>query len=223
MVSLRVWFPLGFLISSSLVGCGGMTPSVSPLSSPVFVPTSDDTRRLATVTHELDARILACVEASACEQVNFARALVSLFENREAARASFRRVIADNPSSALGTSSRLWLRVIGDEETTVTSIDEQRNLLTDIAAQFARDWIEWQVAEHTNHGKPGALMNAPDPIVEQSRVVQVLQKQVHERDRRIAVLRSQLDALKLIDQDHEERKRTLKMPATLLPMTDTRR
>jgi hypothetical protein len=106
MVSLRVWFPLGFLIISSLVGCGGMTPSVSPLSSPVFVPTSDDTQRLAAVTHELDARILACVEASAFEQVNFARALVSLFENREAARASsFRRVIADNPSRDLATSA----------------------------------------------------------------------------------------------------------------------
>ncbi len=134
-----------------------------------------------------------------------------------------RRVIADNPSSDLATSSRLWLRVIGDEETTVTSIDEQRNPLTDIAAQFVRDWMERQLAEYTNHGKPGALTNAPDPIVEQPRVVQVLQKQVRERDRRIAVLRSQLDALKLIDQEHEERKRTLKMPATLLPMTDTRR
>ena len=76
MVSLRAWFPLGFLIISSLVGCGGMTPSVSPLSSPVFVPTSDDTQRLATVTHELDVRILALCRSPACEQVNFARALV---------------------------------------------------------------------------------------------------------------------------------------------------
>jgi hypothetical protein len=57
----------------------------------------------------------------------------------------------------------------------VTSIDEQRNLLTDIAAQLVRDWMERQLAEYTNHGKPGALTNAPDPIVEQSRVVQVLQ------------------------------------------------
>ena len=202
MVSLRVWFPLGFLIISSLVGCGGMTPSVSPPSSPVFVPTSDDTQRLATLTHELDPRVLACVEASVCEQVNFVSALVSLFENREAARASFRRVIADNPSSDLATSSRLWLRLIGDKETTMPAIDEQRNPLTDIAAQFIRDWMERHLAEYTNHGKPGALTNAPDPIVEQSRVVQVLQKQVRERDRRIAVLRSQVDALRLIDQDH---------------------
>lgn len=65
------------------------------------------------------------------------------------------------------------------------------------------------------------LTATQESIEEQSRVVQVLQKHVRERDRRIAVLQSQLEALKLIDQDHEERKRALKVPATLLP-ADTR-
>ena len=65
--------------------------------------------------------------------------------------------------------------------------------------------------------KSGAPTFTQESIEEQSRVVQMLQKQLRERDRRIAVLRSQLEALKLIDQDHEERKRTLKVPATLLP------
>ena len=52
-------------------------------------------------------------------------------------------------------------------------------------------------------------------MAESSEVVQSLQKQVRERDRRIAVLQSKLEALKLIDEDHQSRKRTLKVPATL--------
>src|SRR5678816_4127460 len=66
----------------------------------------------------------------------------------------------------------------------------------------------------------GALTNTEDLRADQLRVVQVLEKQLRERDRRIAVLRSQLAALKVIDQDHEERKRTLKTPAMLLPLMD---
>jgi hypothetical protein len=45
--------------------------------------------------------------------------------------------------------------------------------------------------------------------------VQALQKQVKERDRHIATLESKLEALKIIDQDHERRKRIIKLPATL--------
>lgn len=218
MYSKRVWFPLGLYLIAFLWGCSGVTPSMTPLSSPFFIPTSQDTVRLATLSRELDAMALPCIDGPACEQVHFARALVSLFENREAARASFRRVIEDNPSSPLATTSMLWLQVIGDEKLDVSSTDEQHNPLTEIAAQFVRDWMDRQLAE-----KPTVLTNTADSIVEQSQLVQALQRQVRERDRRIAVLRSQLDALKLIDQDHEERKRTLRVPATLVPSMDNPR
>jgi hypothetical protein len=217
MIHRRVWFPVSMVMLSSLSGCSEVLLSSAP-SAPFFIPTPEDTRRLAALTHELDTMALACLEASACEQVHFARALVSLFENREAACASFRRAIADNPSSPLASSSALWLQLLENEKPAA----DDRSPLTEITAQFVRDWLERQLAEHTTYGKPSALTNAQDSTVEQSGAVQVLQKQVRDRDRRIAILRSQLDALKLIDQDHEERKRALKMPATLAPMTGTR-
>ena len=50
--------------------------------------------------------------ASNGEQVTFARALVSLFESREAALASFHRVIERNPDGPLVSSSHLWLQII---------------------------------------------------------------------------------------------------------------
>ena len=44
-------------------------------------------------------------------------------------------------------------------------------------------------------------------------------RQVRERDKRIAELESQLDALKVIDQDMEQRRKSSRSPATLTPAT----
>ena len=56
-----------------------------------------------------------------------------------------------------------------------------------------------------------------DPAAVDSRVVQSLQRQVRERDKRIAELESQLDALKVIDQDMEQRRKSSRSPAALTP------
>ena len=56
-----------------------------------------------------------------------------------------------------------------------------------------------------------------DPAAVDSSVVQSLQRQVRERDKRIAELKSQLDALKVIDQDMEQRIKSSRSPATLTP------
>ena len=149
--------------------------------------------------------------------------MVSLFENQESARASFRRVVQSNPSSPLAASSLLWLQLIGNEGTAPISAEEHPHPLHAIAAHFVLDWVERQLADRANVLKPEKLPNAQGAMAEQSRALRMLQKQIRERDRRIAILQSQLEALKVIDRDHEERKRTLKMPATLLPMTETLR
>lgn len=57
-----------------------------------------------------------------------------------------------------------------------------------------------------------------DRAVVNSSVVQSLQRQVRDRDKRIAELEAQLDALKLIDQDMEKRRQFSRPPATLTPI-----
>jgi hypothetical protein len=57
-----------------------------------------------------------------------------------------------------------------------------------------------------------------DPAADDSRVVQSLQQQISERDKRIVELASQLDALKVIDQDTEKRRKSSRPPATLTPV-----
>ena len=56
-----------------------------------------------------------------------------------------------------------------------------------------------------------------NPAAVDSGVVQSLQRQIREREKRIADLEAQLDVLKAIDQDMEKRRRSSRPPATLTP------
>lgn len=52
----------------------------------------------------------------------------------------------------------------------------------------------------------------------ESSVVQALQRQLRDREKRIEELESQLNVLKLIDQDVEKQKKPNRPPATLTPL-----
>ena len=56
-----------------------------------------------------------------------------------------------------------------------------------------------------------------DPAAVNSSVVQSIQRQIREREKRIADLESQLDALSVIDQDMEKLRTSSQPPATLTP------
>jgi TolA-binding protein len=56
-----------------------------------------------------------------------------------------------------------------------------------------------------------------DPVAPESSVVQSLQKQLREREKRIDELESQLNILKMIDQDVQVRRKPARTPATLTP------
>lgn len=206
-----LWAVSSFCVLGALVGCSAVAPSVATISAPVFLPTSEDVPRLAVLTHELDRKALQCVDAGNCEQVFFSRAMASLFENREAARTSFRHVIEHNPASPLSISSEMWLRLLGDDENRDVSLSS--GPLSDLLAQFVREWVERQLSERTTSAtSSGSIQEHP---IEQSRFVQGLHKQVRDRDRQIAILSGQLEALKLIDEDHQDKARKVKPPASL--------
>ncbi|MGQ0695454.1 MAG: hypothetical protein ACT4OL_07750 [Nitrospiraceae bacterium] len=57
-----------------------------------------------------------------------------------------------------------------------------------------------------------------DPAAVDSAVLQSLQRQIIEQEKRIAELESQLDTLKVIDQDVAKRRRPSRPPATLTPI-----
>lgn len=61
------------------------------------------------------------------------------------------------------------------------------------------------------------VANTSSPPAADSDLVQSLQRQIIERDKRIAELESQLEALKMIDLDVDERRKFRLPPATLTP------
>ena len=62
-----------------------------------------------------------------------------------------------------------------------------------------------------------SVKHKPDSDAASSAVVQSLQRQIKERDKYIAELESQLDALKVIDQDIEKRRNLIRPPAASPP------
>ena len=191
-----------FVIVGAWTGCA-IAPLPSPLpspSAPFFRATSEDITQLSILASELDAAALECASAETCtDEVHFSRALVSLFENREAARASFEHVITLHPASPLVAPSTLWLQLLRDDGLSTTSNDPQRRILIELSAHWARDWIGWRLAATARAERKAAFGT---PVA-----TQAFQKQLQEKDRRIAELRFQLNALKLIDQDQADRHR----------------
>jgi hypothetical protein len=156
---------------------------------------------------ELDTAALECALAETCpDDVHFARALVSLFENRDAARASFEHVMTFHPSSPLAAPSALWLQLLRDDGIAAISTDPQPRMLVELSAHWAREWIGRRLTASARSEKKAALGT---PVA-----MQAFQKQLQQKDRRIAELRFQLNALKLIDQDQADRLRKVRTPTT---------
>jgi hypothetical protein len=107
----------------------------------------------------------------------------------------------------------LWLQLIGDEGTVARSATEPQKTLMHLMAQSVRDWMARELTQHPQ-AHPAEVI-ATERASRESAAVMLVQKQVRERDRRIATLQSKLDALKAIDQDQEQRKRAVKVPSTL--------
>lgn len=74
-------------------------------------------------------------------------------------------------------------------------------------------------APATSPAAPPAIpvVHKSSQVAEESSVVQSLQKQLREREKRIDELESQLNILKMIDQDVELRRKPSRPPATLTP------
>lgn len=73
-----------------------------------------DIKALHTLAKKQDALAPKCAEHNTCDHVYFTRALLGLYESREAAAKYFDKVIALAPKSQLASSSRLWLQLLQD-------------------------------------------------------------------------------------------------------------
>jgi hypothetical protein len=106
----------------------------------------------------------------------------------------------------------LWLQLIGETGSESVAEGPQKASL-DLMAQFVREWMAREMAQYAKQSQ--IITTSEKARMEPVEAVLALQRKVRERDRHIATLESKLEALKVIDQDHESRKRTIKVPGTL--------
>ena len=202
------------LCAVALSGCETLHVSPPAPTAPYFTPTAADTAQLEALTDELIRFAPQCIEPTVCEQVEYARAVVALFKSREEAQTAFRRLIDANPSKPFAESSALWLQLLEEQNHRWLWVDQPQSPLNEIATQLVREWIDRKLSD-LRGDRSTVAETRPDSTAEESRQVQTLQRQVQERNRRIAQLSSQLNALKLIDHDVDQRKPSYRLPFTL--------
>jgi hypothetical protein len=148
-----VWLSHGtwVLMAGAIWGCMTVSPPPPP-SAPFFIADPADLKTLQTLGRKQDALAPKCAEQSSCDQVHFARALVALFESREAAVKSFQRVITAAPNSRLAASSALWIQLLQGGAAGSNSSDEQNAALTQVAERLVWHWLdqEKKIEELTN-------------------------------------------------------------------------
>jgi hypothetical protein len=175
----------------SLGACSSLSPAPAP-SSPFFQADSEEAKYYRTAAHTQDLELARCSAWSECDQAYFTRALIALFESREAATRYFQNVIAMSPKSHLAGSSRSWLQLL--HESPVSTMPESLMVVT--TKRLVRDMLERDFA-------------ARRELTVRDRKLEELSVQLKKAEE----LGNQLEALKRIEQEIKERSRPIK-PST---------
>ena len=187
----------GLLLTGILWGCAMVTSTPPPPTPvPLFHADATDTAILRAVRREQETLLSTCAQQQSCDQVHFTRAMVLLFQNREEAATSFQQAIAVEPNGPFADPSALWIRFLANRSFYPASTDEPTGALLEVMKGTVRAWLGRQRAAVGN-AKSAAMetVKSLDPSVHN------LQLQIRTRDKRIAELTDQLDALKQIDMD----------------------
>lgn len=205
---MRPHYGFALLTIGMLCGCAMVSSPSSPGSAPLFQADTSDAAFLQAMHREQEALLSTCAQRRSCDQVHFTRAMVGLFENGEAAKASFQQSIAVAPKGPYADSSTRWIRFLADRTSYPASADKPSGALG-VMRGLVRAWLRQQYSASASvASRTGETGNNPTPTVH------TLQRKIRDRDKRIAELTDQLSALKRIDLE-AHRTAKLSPPRTL--------
>ena len=113
---MRLRLGSGLLMTGMLWGCAMVNGTAPPGSAPLFQADATDTVILQAVQREQETLLSTCTQHQSCDQVHFTRAMIALFQNGEAAAASFQQAIAVAPNGPFADSSALWIRFLANRD-----------------------------------------------------------------------------------------------------------
>jgi len=220
-----------------LAGCATLMPP-SPYA-PFLHADPTDATLIEALAHEQFSRVESCSIRKSCPQDHYTQGLIALFQSRERAVASFQQVISEAPNTHLATRSMSWIEVMqtsaGVPKVTEDFIWETLERELDGANERVRTLFSDR-AKRVGEMPDRPLMTRQEPTPEpkdkdlamlekdkNQATIHALQKRLRERerslterDRQIAIMASQLDAMKRIDQDSRDRQRQPKRPAAVV-------
>jgi len=189
----------GLLLTGILWGCSMVTSTPPPSPStpaPLFHADATDIAIVQAVRREQDTLLSTCAQQQSCDQVYFTRAMLLLFQNRQEAATSFQQAIAVAPNGPFADPSTLWIRFLANRSLYPTSNDKPSEALLEVMKGTVRAWLERpRAAVGTAKSSNTESVKNLDPSLHN------LQLQIRTRDKRIAELTDQLEALKQIDLD----------------------
>ena len=191
-------------MTGMLWGCAMVNGTPPPSTAPVFHADATDTAILQAVHREQEALLKTCTQHRSCDQVHFTRAMIALFQNGDAATASFQQAIAVAPKGPFADSSARWIRFLDNRTSHPDSVDNPNRALA-VMQGLVRTWLGQQRVANAS-----VTLQAEETAQNADLSVPNLQRQIRSRDKRIAELTDQLSALKQIDSDaHRNNKLSL--------------
>ena len=132
-----------------------------------------------------------CATAHACDRAHYLRALAALYEDRQIAVKHF-RAAAEAPNGRYVTPSLQWIRLLQDGG----DGSQYQAAFRQAAERLVRDVLERE-AEGASQVVEAKQKDA--------QAVQLLKRQLKEREKKIDELTQQIDALKRVDQEVKDR------------------
>jgi hypothetical protein len=221
-----------------LSGCASMLPPSS--SAPFLLADPADATLIEALAGQQYARVESCQERLSCPQDYYMQGLIALFQSREWAVASFQQVKSLAPDSRFATSSTSWIDLLQASSSGRSFLDVQRAGVSKVTEDFVWETLERELDEANESVRHlfseraqriGRVTDGPSltnqgqatiPRDKNQATVRALQRRLQERERtlaerdhRIDFMASQLNALKRIDQDTQDRRPPLR-PSTIV-------
>jgi hypothetical protein len=174
----------------------GCTTGTSPMprESVLFQPAGGlEPEVLKTLSENQEALLESCQQTESCDEVHFTRGLLGLFTDRELAAASFRRTLESSPNGPFAVSSTRWLELLSGPAG-VSGSDPTDSVMRGATEGLVRTWLRQKyLACKSAIAETPASSSQPQPSLV------ALKRRIAEREKRVADLTAQLEALKTIE------------------------
>ncbi len=176
-----------------LAACTTVTSPV-PRETVLFQPAEGlEPEILKTLSENQETLLESCEQTESCDEVHFTRGLLGLFTDRELAAASFRRTLEISPNGPFAISSTRWLELLSVPSTLSLS-DPGDSVMKGATEGLAHTWLRQKYLACKS-----AIPETPSlPSKAQPSLI-ALKRRIAEREKRVADLTAQLEALKAIE------------------------